>query len=189
MESREPYQNYITGYCQYRFLQFLFLYAAFVFPGYVSEVAAGFSLEGHTGLFFGARSECVYWLFLDFFFQVSARALTVSHKYESAPGPFAAEGRCFILGDWRSTWSAERQVCVLSVSLLFNNNFPCPLIIHCVEQFLRNCLSTRLVTDETPGLVAGTYNTPGTGIDCHSLDVSALGENFEATPSAGVWIL
>ena len=93
-----------------------FLYATFVFPGYVSEVAAGFSLEGHTGLFFGARSECVYWLFLDFFFQVTARALSVPKKYQSAPGPFAAEGRCFILGDWRSTWSAERQVCVLSVS-------------------------------------------------------------------------
>ena len=73
-------------------------------------------------------------------------------------------------------------MCVLSVSLLFNNNFPCPLIIHCVEQFLRNCLSTRLVTDETPGLGTGTYNTASTLIDCHSLDVSALEENFEATP-------
>ena len=135
----------------------------------------------HTGFFFSARFGCDYWLFLDFFFQVTARALTVSIKFESAPGPFAAEGRCFILGDWRSTWSAERQVCVLSVSLLFNNNFPCPLIIHC-EQFLRNCLSTRSVMDVTPGLVTGTYNTGGTEIDCHSLDVSALGENFEATP-------
>ena len=115
-------------------------------------------------------------------FQVTARALTVSIKFESAPGPFAAEGRCFILGDWRSTWSAERQVCVLSVSLLFNNNFPCPLIIHCVEQFLRNCLSTRSVMDVAPGLVTGTYNTPYQKIDCHSLDVSALGENFGDTP-------
>ena len=94
----------------------------------------------------------------------------------------ATEGRCFILGDWRSTWFAERQVCVLSVSLLYNNNFPCPLIIHCVEQFLRNCLSTRLVTDGTPGLATGTYDTASTEIDCHSSDVSALRENFEATP-------
>ena len=54
--------------------------------------------EGHTGFFFGARFGCVYWLFLDFFFQVTARALTVSINYESAPGPFAAEGRCFIHG-------------------------------------------------------------------------------------------
>ena len=73
-------------------------------------------------------------------------------------------------------------MCVLSVSLLYNNNFPCPSIIHCVEQFLRNCLSTRLVTDETPGLATGTYNTASTEIDCHSSDVSALGENSEATP-------
>ena len=51
-----------------------------------------------------------------------------------------------------------------------------------VEQFLRNWLSTRLVTDETPGLVTGTYNTAGTEIDCHSLDVSALGESFDSTP-------
>ena len=51
-----------------------------------------------------------------------------------------------------------------------------------VEQFLRNCLSTRLVTDETPGLATGTYNTAGTEIDCHSLDVSALGESFDSTP-------
>ena len=36
--------------------------------------------------------------------------------------------------------------------------------------------------DETPGLVTGTYNTPFQKIDCHSLDVSALGENFEASP-------
>ena len=81
MDSWEPYQGYITGYCQFGFLQYFFLYASFVFPGYVSEVAAGFSLEGHTGLFFGARSECVYWLFLDFFFQVAARALSVPKKY------------------------------------------------------------------------------------------------------------
>ena len=106
-----------------------------MFSGYVSEVAAGFFLEGLTGFFFGARFGCVYWLvgsvfFLDFFFRVTVRALTVSIKYESAPGPFAAEGRCFIRGDWRSTWSTERQVRVLSVSLLFNNNFPCPLTIH-----------------------------------------------------------
>ena len=73
-------------------------------------------------------------------------------------------------------------MCVLSVSLLFKNNFPCPLIIHCVERFLRNCLSTRLVTDETPGLVTGTYDTDGNELDCHSVDVSALGENFGDTP-------
>ena len=80
MESWESYQGYITGYCQYGFLQYLFLYAAFVFPGYVSEVAAGFSLEGHTGFFFGARFGCDYWLFLDFFFQVTARALSVPNQ-------------------------------------------------------------------------------------------------------------
>ena len=77
----------------------------------------GLSLAGISGFSFGARYGCVYWLFLDFFFQVTESAITVSNKFESAPGPFAAEGRCFIRGDWRSTWSAERQVCVLSVSL------------------------------------------------------------------------
>ena len=99
-------------------------------PSY-SEVAASLSLEGIPGFSFGACFGCVYWLvgspfFLDFFFRVTARAIKVSNKFENAPGPFAAEGRCFIRGDWRSTWSAERQVCVLSVSLLYNNNFPCP---------------------------------------------------------------
>ena len=133
MEGWKPFQSYITGHFQYRVLQYLFLYAAFVFPGYVSEVAFVLSLAGIPGFSFGARFGCVYWLFLDFFFQVTARALTVPIKYESAPGPFAAEGRCFIRGVWRSTWSAERQVGVLSVSLLYNNNFPCPLIIHCVR--------------------------------------------------------
>ena len=81
MESWKPLQRHSTGHLQYRVLQHLFLYVAFVFPGYVSEVAAGFSLEGHTGLFFGARFGCVYWLFLDFFFQVTARALSVPKKY------------------------------------------------------------------------------------------------------------
>ena len=36
--------------------------------------------------------------------------------------------------------------------------------------------------DVSPGLVTGTYNTPCPEIDCHSLDVSALGENFDSTP-------
>ena len=36
--------------------------------------------------------------------------------------------------------------------------------------------------DVSPGLVTGTYNTLRPEIDCHSLDVSALGENFDATP-------
>ena len=116
MEGWKPLQSYFTGHFQYRVLQYLFLYAAFVFPGDVSEVAFGLSLAGISGFSFGARFGGDYWLFLDFFFQVTARALTVSYKFESAPGPFAAEGRCFIRGDWRSTWSAERQVCVLSVS-------------------------------------------------------------------------
>ena len=67
------------------------------------------------------------------YFRLRHARSPVPIKYESAPGPFAAEGRCFIRGDWRSTWFAERQVGVLSVSLLYNNNFPCPLIIHCVR--------------------------------------------------------
>ena len=55
--------------------------------------------------------------FLDFFFQVTESAITVSNKFESAPGPFADRGEnVSSRGDWRSTWSAERQVCVLSVS-------------------------------------------------------------------------
>ena len=41
----------------------------------------------------------------------SLRALSFSLPYEKAPGPSATEGRCFIRGDWRSTWFAERQVC------------------------------------------------------------------------------
>ena len=57
------------------------------------------------------------------------------------------------------------------------NNSPCS-----VEQFLRNWLSTRLVTDETPGLVTGTCAMLRPEIDGHSFDVSALGENFDATP-------
>ena len=74
-------------------------------------------------------------------------------------------------------------MCLVSFPL-FNNISPffCPLIIHCVERFLRNCLSTRLVTDETPGLVTGTYDTDGNELDCNSVDVSALGENFGDTP-------
>ena len=58
------------------------------------------------------------------------------------------------------------------------------MIIHRVrsEQFLRNWLSTRLVTDETPGLVTGTCAMLRPEIDGRSLDVSALGENFDATP-------
>ena len=47
--------------------------------------------------------------------------------------------------------------------------------------------------DESPGLVTGTYNTLRPEIDGHSLDVSALGENFDASlwsyRSADVWIL
>ena len=184
LETWKPLQSHSTGYFQYRVLQYFFLYSAFVFPGYVSEVAVGFSLEGHTGLFFGARFGCDYWLFLDFLFRVTARAIKVSNKFENAPGPFAAEERCFIRGDWRSTWSAERQVCVLSVSLLYNNNFPLSFNNSpcSVEQFLRNWLSTRSVMDVSPGLVTGTYTSLRPEIDCHSLDVSALGENFDATP-------
>ena len=78
------------------------------------------SLEGLLGFSFGARFGCVNWLvgslfFLDFFFRVTAGAIKVSSKFENAPGPSAAEERCFIRGDWRSSWSAERQVCDLSV--------------------------------------------------------------------------
>ena len=60
-----------------------------------------FSLEG----FFG----CAY--SLDFVFQDIARALSLSLTFEKAPGPSEIEGTCRILGGWRFTWVAERQVC------------------------------------------------------------------------------
>ena len=49
MESWKPLQSHSTGHIQYRVLQYLFLYTAFVFPSYVSEIASGLSLEGLLG--------------------------------------------------------------------------------------------------------------------------------------------
>ena len=53
-------------------------------------------------------------------------------------------GRCLILGDWRSSWFAERQVCSVHSSLLCNNNFsPCLRIIdRLVERFRWNRIRT-----------------------------------------------
>ena len=128
MESWKPLQSHSTGHIQYRVLQYLFLFAAFVLPGYVSEVASGLSLEGLLGFSFGARFGCVCWLvgspfFLNFFFQVTARAIKVSNKFENAPGPFAAEGdvSSVVTGALPGPLSAR---CVsVSFTFLYNNNF------------------------------------------------------------------
>ena len=62
--------------------------------------------------------------FLDSTGHFIARALSLTLSYEEAPGPSATEGRCFIRGDWRSTWFAERQVCSVHSVPLFNNISP-----------------------------------------------------------------
>ena len=69
------------------------------------------------------RLYCLHY-FLDSNGQFIARALSLTLSYEEAPGPSATEGRCFIRGDWRSTWFAERQVCSVHSVPLFNNIFP-----------------------------------------------------------------
>ena len=94
-------------------------------------------------------------------------------------------GDCFIRGDWRSSWFAERQVCsVLSVPL-FNNNFPSfprPLTIDpagraCLTQvgtvvfwLVRSLLRRRL------RLLVRVFL--GLWIQTGTQDVSALGESF-----------
>ena len=58
-----------------------------------------------------------WFYFREFLYQFIACALALSSTFAKAPGPFAAEERCFTRADWRSTWVAERQVCsVVSLS-------------------------------------------------------------------------
>ena len=91
------------------------------------------ALEGVTGFVYCCLFGRLYCLryFLDSSGQLIARAITLTLSYEKAPGPSATEGRCFIRGDWRSTWFAERQVCSVHSVPLFNkiSLFPCHLII------------------------------------------------------------
>ena len=91
------------------------------------------TLEGVIALVFGFSSGRPFSLryFLDSSGHFFAHAFTLTLSYEKAHGPSATEGRCFIRGDWRSTWFAERQVCSVHSVPLFNNIslFFCPLII------------------------------------------------------------
>ena len=116
-------------------------------------------------------------------------------RMKKTPDPSATEGRCFIRGDWRSTWFAERQVCsVLSVPL-FNNISPFfrPLIIDPAGRTVPAGSIWGVLRRLDSGILVGTQpampvvTAPGTGIsgDVHTTgmqDVSALGESFGQTP-------
>ena len=82
------------------------------FFGLVFALGFVLALEGVPGFLFFCTSEDFYCsrYLLDSVGHFIARALSLTLSYEEAPGPSATEGRCFIRGDWRSTWFAERQV-------------------------------------------------------------------------------
>ena len=118
--------------------QFIFLlHTALLWALHLVRVCA------HFGRCFWCLSGSFYSrrYFLDSDGQFIARALTLSLSYEKAPGPSATEGRCFIRGDWRSSWFAERQVCSVHSVLLFNNNFPSFPRLLTIDPAGRACLT------------------------------------------------
>ena len=127
MESWYPYEGIFVGHRSIWFYCSLFFY--WLFFSFVFTLA----LEGVPGFVYCCTSGQLYCLhyFLDSNGQFTARAISLTLSYEEAPGPSATEGRCFIRGDWRSTWFAERQVCSVHSVPLFNNISPFfrPLII------------------------------------------------------------
>ena len=139
MENWKPLQRYFTGHFQYRVLQYFFLYAAFVFPVYVSKVSFGLSLEGHTGFFFGARFGCLYWLVGP---PPSSSTSSFGLRHARSRSPASLKTPLVRLrprGDVSPVVTGALPVplsarCVsCQFPFLFNNNFPCPLIIHRVR--------------------------------------------------------
>ena len=124
MEIWEPHERHSHGYSWYRQLQFVFLRVGFatVIVVIFSLFLLVLTLEGHLSSGFEWCFGGFFWshcsaYFLSTEIHVVESAIAYALKFEKTPGPSETEGRCFILGDRRSTWFAERQVCVLSVSL------------------------------------------------------------------------
>ena len=152
-------------------MQFAFLRVGFAsFPFVIlSLFKLVLTLEGLFGSGFEHPSAAILW--------VRKRTLPFTHTFEKAPGPSEAEGECFILGDRRFTWFAERQMC--SQCPLCVIIFPvCPLIIEELSV-------DKLNTGTRPGMQPGT-GTLSTGIVDSSAqkdqELSALGEVCEVTP-------
>ena len=87
-------RSYCSLFLRVSWIAFLSLDFALPVEGFYGSSPCKFS-EGPTG-------SC---------YHVVQSALAVALTYKKAPGPSATEGRCFIRGDWRSSWFAESQVC------------------------------------------------------------------------------